>query len=1419
MAKEEQEKSKGTFCRRATIIGVTIFCVISIILGILVLLTRTGVVNKTKDIITDPELARAMTYEQFEDGDDNVEGTDNVKFSAFFLRDINGDGYAEKVKGTCKEVGKEDTIYMELNVLTEGKITNGKIEINGENFYLQTALPKDEQLKESYIGNNIKVIEFNDIANGTQKMLTGIVRSGDYTYSSSKTSAIGNNINNYSRNDNKIVLTGTYVAEDGSEAEIRKEINLAMDWYGTTKASITSTSQTSYNLPSRIDEENQKINLGFSIRTLETKNELILSKNYVEGEIPQLNGFDPIEVSCSSGNVDFTYDEETHKFTITRIATVDENGKVKTGVSKDNTYSINVSYPIEAYNSIGADSVTIKIPVSTYFEGYNNPNAEFKNPYTSNIANSTIIATYSNPKGSVAKFKVTVGKYMLRPYSRYVVSKQKPLNIYNGISTEEKNDLYTVRWYAVTGTDGESSGIVMKETRNYMAQEQDKFIKTNASEDSMENITTNRGIGFSGAQNLLKEDGWIKVYDEETNNLLVTFDKNNWNKYTESNPYYYDVPVKHIRIETSETKANSEIYIYNIKELDDEYITQNYTKEEFDNLSYIKSNLTGYLGGNYINTDTAQATYEAPYSIATIALSKDVLSTQITEEHDKIMITANADSSYNQVGWKDGSFLVKLPEEIIDAKINSISIDNLNVEVKSYELLEQNNIKLIKINTKNIDETTQTFSITIDCNLSPDPRITTVTRTIELYASNEEVSDYYYSAEDIYDVNDNLNVVEKVNKASASINLVAPNSLLISQTASEYDDKNSEVVSPQIADIRPQYAVVDGEENTAKIGIDLKNNYSSTISELKLIGVIPFEGNKYVISNRDLNSTFTTKMTDAGLTVPEELQGKVVVYYSEVESPTNDLEDEENGWKTADEVNNWDNIKTFMVDFQDYVLASGKSVRFEYTIKISNGLDFNVLSYSEAGVYFNLDTQEGKYRTKTEPNKLGFRIAEKYNLVLEKYQTGKDKLVPGATYMITKQGDEEGKTAVTNADGKLEIKNLYAEETYIIEEIKVPEEYELSTDVLKFIGHVDEDGILTIEKLEGTTRENIAVTKEEGDDYKASVKVEDEAKANLKITKLEFGAETKVKGIRYQLTGTGLPESGKNVTTNIAGEINIKGLKIGEEYTLTETKAEGYYLASQIKFKVVNDEGIHRLEILEGDTKESSITEENEIPTINLELEDERIPTYTLEITKKEKGAEKVLEGAKFKLYKGSKEIGDYTTDSEGKIEIEGLYQYVEGKPLTKDDVTYTLKEVLAPDGYAKVQDITFIVEKAEEATLQFKEISENYQEAREYEVEENTIKLIIEDSPSFKLVKKDGETNALLPNVKFAIYDVEDGEKPARNSKGEIIGTKEIINGREYYTVVTDENGEITADLPEGLYKAVEVEAEEKYDIKSKKG
>ena len=61
----------------------------------LVILIMSVIIGKKRisSNAIDPELARAMKYEQFKEEDENVDGTDNVKFSAFFLRDINGDGF------------------------------------------------------------------------------------------------------------------------------------------------------------------------------------------------------------------------------------------------------------------------------------------------------------------------------------------------------------------------------------------------------------------------------------------------------------------------------------------------------------------------------------------------------------------------------------------------------------------------------------------------------------------------------------------------------------------------------------------------------------------------------------------------------------------------------------------------------------------------------------------------------------------------------------------------------------------------------------------------------------------------------------------------------------------------------------------------------------------------------------------------------------------------------------------------------------------------------------------------------------------------------------------------------------------------------------------------------------------------------
>ncbi|MCI8277736.1 MAG: hypothetical protein HFJ46_07540, partial [Clostridia bacterium] len=299
-----EEKKKRSFCsslqkitnKKKFLIGIVLLILTVILVSILINVNR-------RNSFIDQELARTMTYDIVQEGDENVEGTDFVKFDAFFLRDLNGDGYAEGVRGTCKQIGKQDILYMDIKVQGNGYLKDGKITINSNNMYFETAIPKDNEIKENAIGNNVKEILFNNLNTGTQRLLTGTVKSGSYGYEHEKALALGNDINNYNK-VNSITFSGIHVADDNTETKIEKTVDFNIDWYATVSAEIANhfgNDDFDYvnqeqKIGSMIDEENNEINLKFSVLMRENKGEAFLSKAQIEMDVPNLNGYDPIRV-------------------------------------------------------------------------------------------------------------------------------------------------------------------------------------------------------------------------------------------------------------------------------------------------------------------------------------------------------------------------------------------------------------------------------------------------------------------------------------------------------------------------------------------------------------------------------------------------------------------------------------------------------------------------------------------------------------------------------------------------------------------------------------------------------------------------------------------------------------------------------------------------------------------------------------------------------------------------------------------------------------------------------------------------------------------------------------------------------------------------------------------------------------------
>ena len=346
---------------------------------------------------------------------------------------------------------------------------------------------------------------------------------------------------------------------------------------------------------------------------------------------------------------------------------MDKNGDFIKQLSSIQSYTFNVEYPIEAYDMKPSSSVVLSYSASTYFTLYNNPNDEFDNPYITNTAsNSSLVTIIKNeiPSNVESKIEVKIGEQRDIPIKRNYVKKEKPLRIYNGTTSEEFDDTFLTSWDIMIGNEAVNKSITISQKDDANNFVPDSFIKSNQEAVSAENVISNIGIYFDDKIDSLNDDGWIKIYDDETDTLMVEFSRDDIETYNESNPYYYEYPVKYIRVETSTINKVTKINIKNIKEIDDEYLTDNYSKEEFDSFKYIKT--TAFVrtsDGNVLFND-GKANYEEGYSIMYFTTSLRECSTTQSYTNQVISITAQENERYNQVGWINGKYLIEFPEQI-----------------------------------------------------------------------------------------------------------------------------------------------------------------------------------------------------------------------------------------------------------------------------------------------------------------------------------------------------------------------------------------------------------------------------------------------------------------------------------------------------------------------------------------------------------------------------------------------------------------------------------------------------------------------------------------------------------------------------------------------------------------------------------
>ena len=1037
-----------------------------------------------------------------------------------------------------------------------------------------------------------------------------------------------------------------------------------------------------------------------------------------------------------------------------------------------------------------------------------------KSGLTQKTGTTNVYAEDSNPYRKISESRVYIGLYGHNKLNEQAA--------YNGNNQGNDNDFtYNMVMYFTKGTKGirlidDSGFFLLKNDRNFENG-------INASE-----YMKYKGIYFDSRQNLIDNFN-LKIYDNDTNELLATFTKADIGKYNkEEKAFIYPEKVKHIRID-----ANDNISMSHIINIDNNKLVQNVNLNTYiDEIKYfgIKSKFARIVeegqeytqfkditttGDAYIQKSTIEARVDKP--VSTYQKQKDIT--------NKIYLSAVAidNKGYNNPilnGWKDSTILIEYPEEIKKVEINKIIPSDENIKILGYDKFEFEGKQYLKIYIKsNVEYKNQ--SININENLTADPLAKSKNAPAKIYYYNAypvEHSQYETETADKFDINNNGRTDDIIGLSSFPIVIVSPDTLVVTQEITGYNTKNETTYAPGTGIIE------SNGSGTATVKIQLANYWTPTVSNVKLIGKIPFRNNITSLSKQTLKSTFSTTMTEDGIQLPEELKRFAKVYYSELEDP--DM-NEASAWKEKSQVTNWNNIKSFYIDLGSKILSPTEKQTITYNVNVPLNTPVNEKTYSTVAATFDLNTErDGNLSSTAESNKVGIQLLKRYNLNISSLVKGKTSPIADSVYSVENNENDEddedlliSKTVVTDQSGNAIVKDLRVNEEYTLTEKSIDSNYEERNLKIKF-KLVEQNGRLELQVTEGNeyVKEKSEVQPTERTNATANIKFEYLKKYKITINKKSEKTKENLKYAAYKLSGND-DSTIQRGSTDENGNLTFSSLKTNVIYTLTETFAPKHYINAPITFRATETNGVPNIELLSGHSESLTISETNEKQNqANISIFDEMVKTYTLKVVKYEKGnLNKKLKNAQFLIKGDGIPNGKVIeTDENGEATLTDLYEYKEGQSYKGK---YTIEEIVAPEGYKGKYKVDVLV-KRDEAQIARVHATTTELDIKNAESDHPTVYFFVPNEPLFKIIKKDAKTQELLPNTKFAIVKVDESgrESEALDINDNPVGTQEEINGKTYRTILTNDKGEYSAGLKAGRYKFIELQASnDKYDLPEK--
>lgn len=886
--------------------------------------------------------------------EESTTGHPNVEFEAYLDED--------KSQVITANVNSEDlAIFLNLGVKDSGYLKDGKITICAtEEEKLNFRLKGDFNETETIQLVEDDIISLKQINYGTDVVLEIPIEYQEEEYV---------NPNKVSRGS-KVILEGIYVDNEGQETQILKEIPITISW--KDEREINLSQEISKYIAFEMGENKGVIlQTVINVDSSVDGNTLPVSNSKLEVKVPNIEEAKPTTIKVvaestagtngkTDENVEFSednwnYNEEDNLLTIL-VQNEKEIVKVSNAGENDNLVDGEEELKEEEryYSKSGVDRYII-----TYtFENISlqeELNISLNSKAEINTLNGTTNKEIENSFNLLGETGEIVSYNINNETER--VSKAYTYVNYNS------NNKYEVNYDSKTIVNISYKDIV---DEIFVQDLESFYTSTNG------NIYVADDIYYKEIS--IKKDNFLAILGEEGKVIIKDIYGNvlevisNETEENENGDFVVKLNQMFSRLffEISKPISEGNLIISNKKASSNSM----YSKEEYREFEKVVTKVQAFAKYLYLENLVDLGVQEININLdntqtkANLVLDRDNLSTLVTNNNVEFRIELGNDKDTSDV-YSHSVFDIRMPEYINNVEILDSSIMyGEGLYISNIEQFE-NTIRVT------VDGTQENLSsgvlnngtnIVLNTNISADLFTPALQGEIYLNYINDSATSYSENGE-----------------FKLPIDFSAPTGLVAVNTTTGYDDLNSVLTSVRQGE---KFAEVEknAEARNATMELVIMNNNSNVVSDLYILGRIPFDGVKDIMTGESLGANVNTKLVSE-IYSDDRNRTEFKVYYSENGDASRDITDESNGW--SEEIT--ENTRSYLIVPVDsnYEMQIAEVLRFTYNYEIPADLKLNKEIAGTYMVYYKNNSDVGMIDEEEKADRISLTTGEGPELELK----------------------------------------------------------------------------------------------------------------------------------------------------------------------------------------------------------------------------------------------------------------------------------------------------------------------------------------------------------------------------------------------------------------------------------------------------